>query len=153
MRDRPARQALPSATPVAQPGQPDTQAVQVQILDELRAIRALLERRQPTEPDEAAAQLLGAIWVAVADRAFSSRELLKHAAMPQATLLRDAIVAAVGALNAKRLGKLLKRVEGRTLGDRSVIRVGEDREGAIWQVRSDRGFAGVKPPNTPPHSQ
>lgn len=137
--DRPARQAPASASPAGRPGQPDTQAVQLQILDELRAIRALLERRQPTGLDEAATRLLEAIWIAVGGLVFGSRSLFVHAAMPtpEARQLRDAIITAVGGLNAKRFGKLLKRLDGRTLGVYSVNRVGEDREGVIWQIGMD----------------
>lgn len=137
--DRHAHPTPTGATPAGLPGQPDTQAVLLQILEELRGIRAQLEPRQSAESDEAAARLLAAIWVEIGNRAFVSREIVAHAALPKSELLREAIIAARGTLNAKSLGKLLRRVEGRPLGGLSVNRLSEDRDGAIWEVRREVG--------------
>lgn len=124
-----------SRNPVQTSTPPDADAAwRADVLETLRAIQALLELRRPAEPNEAATRLLAAIYDAVKDRVFVSKELVAHAELPQAEGLRDALVAA-DALNAKRLGKLLKRIEGRTLGGHFVTRAAEERAGAIWQVR------------------
>jgi hypothetical protein len=52
--------------------------------------------------------------------------------------LRNAIIAALGRLNAKALGKLLKRIEGVAYGDLAAQRVGDDRTGAVWRIASLR---------------
>lgn len=107
------------------------------IRDEQRAIRGLLERRRPDEPNDAVVRLLAAIYEAVAERLFTARELVDHAT-DQSESLRDAIVIAVGALNAKRLGHLLKRIEGNTYGDHFIFRRGVGRDGIDWRVFRDK---------------
>src|SRR5687768_13377671 len=88
---------------------------------------ALLERiavaveslaRPPALPgtnDDTVAPLLQAIVTHAGARSFSTSELVIHAALPVAADLRAAILQAVGALNARRLGKQLKTIEGKPI--------------------------------------
>jgi len=48
--------------------------------------------------------------------------------------LADAIVGAVGVFNGRRLGNLLKRLEGVPINGVEIARVGADKDGAIWRV-------------------
>jgi hypothetical protein len=52
--------------------------------------------------------------------------------------LHDAIVSAVRAINGRRVGKLLRRIEGADIDGLRVVRVGMDREGISWRVASLR---------------
>lgn len=78
--------------------------------------------------------LLRAIHARVADRVFVAPELIEYAEISDAEELRSAILAAVGSLNARKLGKLFARVEGEDLGGYRLRRVGTDRAGITWQV-------------------
>jgi len=49
--------------------------------------------------------------------------------------LRAAALTAFGSLQARRIGKALRALEGRDVAGRMVSRHGEDRSGAIWSVR------------------
>ena len=101
-----------------------------EILDELRAIRAALDRGTHQPNDQGAARLLSIISVEVEGRVFSSAELVEHARITPP--LREAIVDVVGELNARKVGKFLRRVEGRTLGELRIDRVGADSVGVAW---------------------
>ena len=96
------------------------------ILAELRAIRALLERKAPR--DERHDVLVQAIAVAANGAAFSVSELLAHAQVSES--LRSSILASCGELNGRKLGRLLRRIEGA-----EVQRCGEDSSGVIWIVK------------------
>jgi len=75
-----------------------------------------------------------AIHETAGSRLFSAAELVDHAQLTTAGGLRDAIASAVGALNARKVGKALRRLEGQELAGLLVVRVGADREGAIWNI-------------------
>jgi hypothetical protein len=106
-----------------------------EIRDEVRALRADLapRRRPPTRAD--LGKHLRAIAALVGDNLFSVSELLEHAAIPEGEALRAAIMALVGELNGRKLGKLLRDIEGREIAGLRVERVGEDRLGAAWVLR------------------
>ena len=121
----------------------------VEILAELRGLRAdmmaanELSSQRLTQPGEA--DLLRAIAATTEGLKFTVSELLLHAEVVADRAadqrLHDAIVAAVGAINGRRLGKLLRRVEGSNIDGLCVIRVGADRDGVSWRVC---GFAVLK---------
>ena len=102
--------------------------VLVQILDELRGIRRALERRHA--PDTTAEKLLEAIHAHAGARPFGASELIRHACLAGAAELREAI----GGMNARQLGRALRRIEGRELGGLILFRDGEDRTGLVWRV-------------------
>jgi hypothetical protein len=103
---------------------------QAAVLAELRAIRAALEpdrRPAQTRDDDA---LMLALATAVADRAFSAREVWQHA-----LLVDRELRAALGTVsNARGLGKLFRQLEGRQLAGVRLARIGVDRDGVIWRV-------------------
>ena len=94
------------------------------------ALCAERERRPPDEP--AVRPLLHAIALATGGRKFTVAELFEHAEVVEP--LRDAIVDVVGEINGRRLGKLLRRLDGRELDGLRVARIGADREGISWCV-------------------
>ena len=101
------------------------------ILQELRAIRQALERRQTPRDDQHAA-LLQAIAQAAGSAAFTSAELIAHASV--AGELRTAFLASCG-LSARKLGRLLRKCEGVECGGVVIERVGADNSGVVWVVR------------------
>jgi len=110
--------------------------VLIEIRDELRGLRADLARRgADPQADAATADLLRLITDAAGTSRFSAWELVEHSRLPIRAGLRGAMAAAGAAENCRRVGKLLKRIEGVEVDGRCVVRVGADREGAIWQVR------------------
>lgn len=109
------------------------------ILGELRAVHAAIAGgRAAGRPDAADAELLRAIAMSVGDHVFCAADLFDRVRPgPGSDPLQAAIVAATGDLSARKLGKLLRRIEGRNLDGFEVIRTGlAAREGLIWQVRA-----------------
>ncbi len=107
------------------------------ILAELRELRAeVAELRAERRPvGRADAGLVRAIATAFpGSYVFSARELMEHAQLPTAAPLADAL-AASGSPSARHLGKTLRRIEGRDFDGLRVVRVGDDRDGAVWQLR------------------
>jgi hypothetical protein len=105
-----------------------------EIRDELRLLRSDLAGRRP-QVDQLTSALVRCITDAAGTRPFSAWELVEHSRLPLRAGLRAAMAAAGAAENCRRVGKLLKRVEGLEVDGRCVVRVGADREGAIWQVQ------------------
>jgi hypothetical protein len=83
-----------------------------------------------TKPDYAA--LLFAIADVVDRDAFNTRQLVNLATVDEA--LRTALYN----MNARRLGKLLLKIENQIFDGISVIRIGNDRDGAIWSLHYQR---------------
>jgi len=108
-----------------------------QIHDDLGAIRKLIEETRPRpKPGHGRyVELAKAIAATAPDRMFTSSELIAHAALPEATILRSAITATIGELNTRTLGKLLKRIEGQNLGGLLVERIGSESDGVCWRIR------------------
>ena len=108
------------------------------VVELLREIRDLLRRAEDRATgrrvprDDRHVALVRAIAGAARGLAFTSAELIAHAQVEGA--LRDALVAC-DALNARRLGKLLRRIEGVEIGGLVVERVGESGEGVVWVSR------------------
>lgn len=115
-------------------------AVLCEIRDELRRLREAIvggQRGRLAPADRAAlADLLPIVAAAVADRAFTVRELRDHAALPSQLVLRDAIEANGG---PNKLGRLLKRGDGFDVAGWRVERIGNDRDGLVWRVRAATG--------------
>jgi len=111
----------------------------IELLNEIRdserkIVELLKEQRPKPQPgDSRCAGLAAAIRAAVGDRAFSSAELVVHCeVVPE---LAQAITAAVGGLNTRKLGRALRRVEGMDLDGLIVTRIGQDSSGVCWRIR------------------
>lgn len=104
-----------------------------EIRNELRAVHAKHERRQDTD-DRANAELVRQILLLAEksgdDLGFNVAELLEHAQVSPE--MQTAIVQAVGALNGKKLGKWLRRIEGHYFDNTRIVRNGTTREGISW---------------------
>jgi hypothetical protein len=115
-----------------------------QILEELRALRAeLAAARSQRVPGIPAADqaLVRAIFAVLPMKAFAAWEIADYARdrnLKRAPELEAAVLAAVGSLSSRRIGKRLKRLEGADVDGLRVVRDGQDREGAIWSVRELR---------------
>jgi hypothetical protein len=112
-------------------------AGQTEILDELRLLGLAIERRGKRYGDDAAiAKLLGAIVDAGAEPFFTAVELAELAALTktECMVLRDAIIEAVREVNPRKIGHLLRRIEGRDFGGRAVHRIKTERDGLLWQI-------------------
>jgi len=73
---------------------------------------------------------------------FSASDLVDHCRLAQAAALRAALTDACGGvLDARRVGKLLQRIQNVPQDGIVIRRHGEDREGALWIC----GSAGVTP--------
>jgi len=104
------------------------------IADALERLVVVAERLSgvPQRPEIGA--LLAAIHARVGDAVFVSPELVEFALVAAAEELRDAILAAVGSLNPRRLGRRFAEVEGEEHDGYRLRRVGADRDGICWQV-------------------
>jgi hypothetical protein len=118
----------------------DTAAVLVTAMGQLTAavdaLRADLAAARPMRTDDAAAvALLREIVHVLGDHVFCTVDLLQRVPSPDDERLRAAIVAACGSLSPRRIGKLLRRYEGRDVERMRVVRTGRvEREGAVWQI-------------------
>jgi hypothetical protein len=121
--------------------------LQRQMAADLRVLAAAAPRALPPIATYGAddAELLRAIAATSEGRKFSVSELLLRAEVvldpAEDRRLRDAIVAALGEVNGKRLGQLLRRVEGADIDSLCVARVGRARDGVSWRVAT---FADLK---------
>src|SRR5260221_1904472 len=124
-----------SARPHRDAHNADSLALLHDIVDELIGLSSDLapRRQQGLRPE--LAEHLPAIAAVVGDRVFSVSELLEHAAIPEGEALRAAIIGLVGALNGRRLGKLLRGIEGENIAGLRIERVGSDRLGVAWTLR------------------
>ena len=109
------------------------------VLAELRELRRVVDdlaaRHGPRMPFSAAdVALVAAIHEAVGPRPFCSWQLIDHAELQVSAALAEAIVDAIGALNARKLGKLLRRIEGQDVQGLRAERVAASREGLVWRV-------------------
>jgi hypothetical protein len=111
-------------------------AGQSEILAEVRALRAELAVRGARPAPESVAELVRCLSQLPAGTAFSVAELLEHAQVVPAT--RAAIIAAVGAPNGRKLGKLLRRIEGLDFDGACIVRSGSTREGVSWRLEGLR---------------
>jgi hypothetical protein len=111
---------------------------------EVRRCRLLLEElaieRRATRPHPVV--LVESIWQHIGDAAFTSAELLRHARVLPDGVLCNAIRDQVGDVHAaRRLGKLLQRIEGEPMAGLAVARLVRERAGQLWQVRKSPPLA------------
>lgn len=114
----------------------DVVQVLLELRDEVRTLRdevqALRGRRHAPEAfDPAALDLVAAVAAAAGKASFSTQELIAHAEIDHT--LRAAIDASVGGQNARRLGRLLRKLEGYQVGGHRLHLSGTDRDGHIWR--------------------
>ena len=126
----------PSVLPIAPAAADSIEVLALlrQMAADLHTLAAAAHPAGGRNEDAALGGLLRAIAATAGRVAFSSAELVEHAALPPAATLRAAIVAAVGTVNPRRLGKVLRAIEGREIGGLQVVREGTDREGVVWRV-------------------
>lgn len=118
-------------------------AGQREMLAELRELRAdVAGRGAPRQAGPETAALLLAIRAAVGEYVFTCADLVEHAALPAAADLQGAIVAAIGSLQPRRIGKALRAIDGCDVEGLTVRRHGSGRDGVEWKVCE---FASLKP--------
>jgi hypothetical protein len=131
------------------PGTAAVLALLAEIRDELRGLRADLAASAPRAVtpiaayDRNDAELLRAIAATSEGRKFSVSGLLERVEAVEDRAadrrLRQAIVAALGTVDGRRLGQLLRRVENADIEQLRVVRVGENRDGIAWRIASSAG--------------
>ena len=126
---------------------PNYQLRQIELLTEIRddqrkILRLLEEQRRPEPGDVRYSELVRVIAATTRERVFSSAELIAHSELVPG--LRAAIVSAIGSLNARKLGRALRRVEGTDIAGLVVARVGADSGGVSWRIR----VSGVQNPES-----
>ena len=60
---------------------------------------------------------------------FTARELIAHAGV-----VGGPLAEVLGDMSARRLGKLLRRIAGKSFDGLAIERIGEVRAGTVWQV-------------------
>jgi hypothetical protein len=93
-----------------------TDALLRQVLDELRLIRQVLERRsRPRDQDDVRVRVLMAVVRVFGGRHFSTNDVIKYSRLddqqPQVIALREALAAA-DCDSHRALGHLFRRIEG-----------------------------------------
>jgi hypothetical protein len=101
-----------------------------ELVAEVKGLRADLAARRGPTPDAQDEELLRVIAEHVEHRVFSAAELVAHAALESAVQLREVLRGR----NARKLGRVLMRLEGRALNGLVLYRNGEDRNGLVWRV-------------------
>jgi hypothetical protein len=71
--------------------------------------------------------------IVAAGRDFVACEVAAHATLPAHHRLRAALDA-IGATDARRLGKWLEKWEGRVVDGLRIDAIGSDRQGILWRV-------------------
>ena len=114
----------------------------------LSAEVAQLRRRRVQADPETIARLMQAIaflW----DGNFLAAELRDHAELPEAADLRAALVAAVGSIAPKKIGKFFGNIKGRDFGGLAIHRLtSKARKGALWQVVDATGDCETRQPRS-----
>ena len=106
--------------------------VQLAILEQLVAIRRLLDGGQRGPRDDADRALVMAIRTSIADRVFTSSELIDRADRVDPALKRALLDADVE--TSHDAGIWMRRMHGTTAAGFAVERVGERRDGVLWSV-------------------
>jgi hypothetical protein len=123
---------MPSTKTTAPAWAAELMAVAKDLLIELRAHHAAPARRRTTgSRDERDAVLLLVIAQMFAADPFQVGEVIARAS--DSAVLRQALNAA-GAVNGKKLGHCLERVERRDVDGTQICRLGENNKGIIWGV-------------------
>ncbi len=108
-----------------------------QILERETEILAQLRAVQRASEDPGIAALLHAVIAACGALPFTAADLLEHAALSDRVALAEAL-ATCGANSPRKLGKLLRRIEGAEFDGLVVQRVAEGRDGIVWRIASLR---------------
>jgi hypothetical protein len=112
-----------------------------QLVSEVRGLREDMRVRSGKFADPPNhVPLMLTIAATVADRAFSAREVNQHAALVDGAL--RAALAAAGLVNARRIGKFFRTIEGQTIAGLRLDRIGTDNEGVVWRVSNSHSHAG-----------
>ena len=129
------------AAPVSPARPPDTiVSLLSELVAEVRGLRADLTRdRRPAAHAADHVAFMLALGAAVADRAFSAREVNQHAALVDGAL--RAALAGAGLVNARRIGKFFRTIEGQTIAGLRLDRIGSDSEGVVWRVSNSHTHA------------
>jgi hypothetical protein len=109
----------------------------VELIAEVRGLRADFRAATPMagkSQDDVLAGHLAAIERHVQRRTFTVLDLVEHCEVAESEALRDALIGLAGALNGRRVGQALARMEGVNLDGLMVRRSGTGREGAYWRV-------------------
>lgn len=116
------------------PGRNGLSPFEQAVLEQLAAIRALLEQQDQPKKNSGRSDaiLLLAVAEAVADRAFSAAEVIAHARLVDGAL--RAALEAAGVTNGRKLGKVFRRLEGHEIAGLRLVRLGAERDGIVWRV-------------------
>jgi hypothetical protein len=94
--------------------------------------------RLETQLDDLRAQAADALIVAIVQvvghRIFNAREVAAHAALDPH--LREALDTA-GVTCGRSIGHFLRRHDGRLVSGVRIVRLGDDRDGAVWTCEFD----------------
>ncbi len=110
------------------------EALERQVTTLTAMMDTLLARLAPGPRDAGDVALMGAIALSTRSLTFTTSALWRHRAVDPA--LADAL-ATCDVENPKQLGKLLKRLEARTVNGLRIVCVGICREGKVWQVQQE----------------
>jgi len=128
--------------PIDLPAGRDTDALLHELIGEIRSLRGLIEASLPTSrrtPLSAAdaprlQSLLLAVNGACGDAIWPANELAALALL-NADLARALEPHLPGSGGLRRLGRFLARCAGHEVEGLCLLRIGEDRCGALWQVK------------------
>src|SRR4030095_12430894 len=107
------------------------------LTEQVVLLRTELSTVKPTRVSLSNAELVRCISRFANGSRFSTWELLDHCTLSVSTELRDAMSAALGekhASNGKKLGRLLKRLEGHDQDGLRLVRDGDEGGTARWRV-------------------
>jgi hypothetical protein len=100
------------------------------ILVEIASLHAKVDALHAPSTDHLS-ELVAAIAAFVGDAEFTAGELLRES-------VDQPLEKHLAGLSARRVGKLLRRIEGRAFGQATIRRIGECREGILWRCEFAR---------------
>ena len=132
---------------VTQPTPDPNTGLLVEVLAELRAIRAALEAQRPVSRLGRAdrtrlAAILPAVSGVLGSELFTVRDLFESEAVAIRLVLRD--------VNRKQIGRLLARGEGQAIDRYLVQRDGSELNVTLWRIVQVHGFPEVSKPQGSP---
>ena len=110
----------------------------VAVLERQVAALEVRPRRLAGEDREAAAILLPIVAVVIGAASFTVSDLMLYATRPEGAAVRAAILQTAGPADhgtGRRIGKLLRRLDGCVVAGFAVERIGRESAGAVWSVR------------------
>jgi hypothetical protein len=117
-----------------------------QLIDELRQLRAVVERRSQASrlaraDRDRLARILSAVAAAIGSELFLSGELMEHGS--------PGLRIVLAGLNTKQLGRLLRRAAGVPVDGFVVERMGVEMHAALWRIVKE--FPDPSKPHGLPH--